>query len=69
MKSIRHIAEKYGGAITVDAKDDIFALQVLIPLEILGYYNFISKEIFIILTVFSLYFLLILKSSNDSITR
>ena len=28
-----------------------------------------SKEIFIVLTVFSLYFLFILKSSNDSITR
>lgn len=33
MKSIRHIAEKYGGTITVDAKDQIFTLQILIPLE------------------------------------
>lgn len=32
MKSIRHIAEKYGGTITVDAKDQIFTLQILIPL-------------------------------------
>lgn len=32
MKSIRHIAEKYGGTITVDAKEQIFTLQILIPL-------------------------------------
>lgn len=36
MKSIRHIAEKYGGTITVDTKDEIFTLQVLIPLEMHG---------------------------------
>lgn len=32
MKSIRHIAKKYGGTITVDAKNQIFTLQILIPL-------------------------------------
>lgn len=32
MKSIRYIAEKYGGTITVDAKNQVFTLQILIPL-------------------------------------
>lgn len=32
MKSIRYIAEKYGGTITVDAKEQIFTLQILMPL-------------------------------------
>ncbi len=31
MKSIRHIAEKYNGTITVDSQDGIFMLQILIP--------------------------------------
>lgn len=33
MKSIRYIAEKYGGTIAVNAKDQIFTLQILIPLR------------------------------------
>ncbi|MDO4273183.1 MAG: GHKL domain-containing protein [Eubacteriales bacterium] len=33
MKSIRYIAEKYGGAITVNTADHIFTLQILIPLK------------------------------------
>ncbi len=31
MKSIRHTAEKYNGIVTVQAKDHIFMLQILIP--------------------------------------
>ena len=33
MKSIRHIAEKYDGTITVQAKDHIFILQILLPVR------------------------------------
>lgn len=32
MKSIRYTAEKYGGVLTVQAKDGVFSLQVLIPI-------------------------------------
>ena len=32
MKSIRYTAEKYNGAISVRAEDDIFTLQILIPI-------------------------------------
>ena len=31
MKSIRHTVEEYNGTITVNTKDDIFTLQILIP--------------------------------------
>lgn len=31
MKSIRYMAEKYNGTITVSSEDDIFRLQILIP--------------------------------------
>lgn len=34
MKSIRHTAEKYNGAITVRAENEIFMLQILIPVEV-----------------------------------
>lgn len=34
MKSIRYTAEKYNGTVTVQAKDKIFTLQILIPMEI-----------------------------------
>ncbi|MDO5540734.1 MAG: ATP-binding protein [Eubacteriales bacterium] len=33
MKSIRYIAEKYGGTITVNGQNQVFTLQILIPLE------------------------------------
>lgn len=33
MKSIRYIAEKYGGTMTVNTADQIFTLQILIPLK------------------------------------
>lgn len=36
MKSIRYIAEKYGGTMTVNAADQIFTLQILIPLKEAG---------------------------------
>ena len=32
MKSIRRIAEKYGGSMTVDVKEGWFELRILIPL-------------------------------------
>lgn len=31
MKSIQYIAEKYDGIVTVQAKNNIFMLQILIP--------------------------------------
>lgn len=34
MKSIRYTAEKYNGTVTVQAKDKIFTLQILIPIEV-----------------------------------
>jgi len=32
VKSIRYLAEKYGGTMTVNAKDGIFTLQILLPI-------------------------------------
>ena len=34
MKSIRHIAEKYNGTLTVKAENQIFMVQILIPVKI-----------------------------------
>ena len=34
MKSIQYTAEKYNGTITVNAENDIFMLQILIPVAI-----------------------------------
>ena len=34
LKSIQHAAQKYGGSMTLHAKDHWFTLQVLIPLDI-----------------------------------
>ena len=31
LKSIRHLAEKYGGSMAVDLKDNIFTLQIMLP--------------------------------------
>lgn len=56
MKSIRHIAEKYGGTITVDAKDEIFTLQVLIPLEMHGSFFYIRLSLFALKRWDSLFF-------------
>ncbi len=36
MKSIHKTAEKYGGFVTVDAKDDVFSLRILFPLSKCG---------------------------------
>lgn len=36
MKSIQHVAEKYNGTITVKADNNIFILQILIPVELTG---------------------------------
>lgn len=33
MKSIKYVAEKYSGTMTVDAKDSVFTLQLLFPMQ------------------------------------
>ena len=32
MKSIRHLTEKYGGTLVTDLEDDVFTLQIILPM-------------------------------------